>query len=611
MLKPNTNSDRVGYGSILVPPAGTKLNMAVGTTYSLDLEALTAVCLSLGLGEDTDSMVLQSPIGMLDAIRRVSEKVLIFCEAGQIKMPSTPSALSLLLEKMVIPVALPKHDARGFYPSFHPKTWLLQYVDGQGRFSYRFAVLSRNLTFDRSWDVCFSMDSLDTASTSGKTKPIIAFLDYLRSRIGDSTQNAREKRGALEKLAKALSGVSFSTGTKEFGEDFEILPLGIGARGYDMKNDPLLCPDPSAADYSFHELVVFSPFLSGAMIDHWNEPAHSLTGTSRVLITRKSELSKITEAHSDRFRIFTLKDDVVDGETALSDESDDKLKQDIHAKIYLRRKYSTVDLYLGSMNATWSAVNRNVEMLVRLRTKNRYYNSERFLREIFCGDEGGQQNPFELSKPTEVGPDPSQEMTSQLEQVIKTICRMPMKAAVTARDGKYDISLEVEDRIPEGDISITPFRRDNPIPMKNSMLFPRLELLQVSVFFRLQVKADDTSVERIIMIPTSGIPAERENAVVNNVVKDRRSFVEYVAFVLGDNHLMSLLEEQAVSKGESWKTHHDQLPALYEKMLKTALDEPERLGEIEYLLKMVSDKAIIPDEFRDLYDTFMRTVQRG
>lgn len=378
-----------------------------------------------------------------------------------------------------------------------------------------------------------------------------------------------------------------------------------------MKNDPLLCADPSAADYSFHELVVFSPFLSGAMIDHWNEPSHSLTGTSRVLITRKSELSKLTDEQSGRFKIFTLKDDVVDGETALSDESDDKQKQDIHAKIYLRRKYSTVDLYLGSMNATWSAVNRNVEMLVRLRTKNRYYNSERFLREIFCGEEGGQQNPFELSKPTEVGPDPSQEMTSQLEQVIKTICRMPMKAAVTARDGKYDISLEVEDRIPEGDISITPFRRDNPIPMKNSMLFPQLELLQVSEFYRLQVKADDISVERIIMIPTSGIPAERENAVVNNVVKDRRSFVEYVAFVLGDNHLMSLLEEQTISKGESWKNHHDQLPALYEKMLKTALDEPERLGEIDYLLKMVSDKAIIPDEFRALYDTFMRTVQRG
>ena len=60
------------------------------------------------------------------------------------------------------------------------------------------------------------------------------------------------------------------------------------------------------------------------MIDYWNEPAHSLTGTSRVLITRKSELSKITEDQSDRFRIFTLKDDVVDGETALSDENDDK-----------------------------------------------------------------------------------------------------------------------------------------------------------------------------------------------------------------------------------------------------------------------------------------------
>ena len=39
-----------------------------------------------------------------------------------------------------------------------------------------------------------------------------------------------------------------------------------------------------------------------------------------------------------------LKDEIIDGEEEISDELADKKKQDIHAKIYLRRKYSDVDL---------------------------------------------------------------------------------------------------------------------------------------------------------------------------------------------------------------------------------------------------------------------------
>ena len=373
MFKTNDSKERVHYGDLLLPPEGYVLNFAVGTTYSLDLESLTAVCLALGLSEETDGLLLQNPVSMLNAIQKVSEKLLIFCEAGQIKMPGKPSALSLLLEKMIVPVALPKARGINHYPAFHPKTWVLQYVNAEGDYHYRFAVLSRNLTFDRSWDISFAMDSSKTAKTAEKTAPIMSYLDFLRNQIhAEKVQNTRAKRSAIRKLRDALDGVSFTTNTKEFGDDFEIMPLGIGAGGYNMNKDPLLCQTQWMADYSFQELVVFSPFVSGSLIEHWNNEKHSLTDTTRTLITRKSELSKITAEQSSRFQIYTLKDDIVDGEEAVSDEASEKQKQDIHAKIYLRRKYSDVDLYLGSMNATYSAVNKNVEMMIRLRTKNRY-----------------------------------------------------------------------------------------------------------------------------------------------------------------------------------------------------------------------------------------------
>jgi hypothetical protein len=169
--------------------------------------------------------------------------------------------------------------------------------------------------------------------------------------------------------------------------------------------------------------------------------------------------------------------------------------------------------------------------------------------------------------------------------------------------------LEVCGQIPEGNISITPFRRNVPLPLENTMCFRQLDILQVSEFYMVRVETDDLTVDRIIMVPTTGIPEERENAVVNSVVKDQRTFVEYVAFVLGDSYLLSVMEERSLANGGSWGGGRDSLPALYEKMLKTALEEPERIGEIGYLLQMITKEDIIPEEFRELYATFKKTLR--
>ncbi len=610
MFKTNEAEDRVRYHDLLLPPEGYALHFAVGTTYSLDLEALTAVCLSLGLAEDTDSALRRDPVSMLNALQKVSEKLLIFCEAGQIRNSGNHSPLGLLLEKMIVPVALPKSRGMERYPAFHPKTWVLQYVNAQGEYRYRFVVLSRNLTFDRSWDVSFAMDSSPVAQTAQKTRPIMEYLEFLRKQIHpDKVQNARAKRSATRKLRDALDGVCFTTDSKAFGDDFEVMPLGIGAGGYDMNRDPLFCKTHGMADHSFHELVVVSPFLSASLIEQWNQPGHSLTGTTRTLITRRSELSRITAGQSSRFQIYTLKDDIVDGEEAVSDDTAEKQKQDIHAKLYLRKKYADVDLYLGSMNATYSAVNRNVEMMIRLRTKNRYYSGEAFLRDLFCGAADDPQNPFELSTVMEATVDTRQEDANRLEQIIKTACRLPMKASVTERDGKYDVLLELNGQIPEGDLSITPFRRNLPMPLKNTMVFLQLDILQVSEFYMLRASVGDMVLDRIIMIPTVGISEEREREVVNSVVKDKRTFVEYVAFMLGDSHLLSLMEERSPVGSGSRNHGRESMPALYEKMMKAALEEPEKIDEIGSLLQSITREDIVPDEFRDLYAAVKRALR--
>ena len=283
-------------------------------------------------------------IGMLNALQKVSDKIVLFCEAGQIKVPTKPTALSILLEKMVVEVALPKDRQLGRYPAFHPKTWILAYVNAEGDKKYRFVVMSRNLTFDRSWDISFAMDSSKNVRQKKKTQPICDFLDYLVMNVHNTSNNAGKKRNLIRGLCADIKDVSFSLDSKIFGEDFEVLPLGIGKNAYRMQEDILFCKERGNANSTFNELVVMSPFLSESVIADFNLTDRALSDCKRTLVTRRSELGKLKASDVDNFTIYALKDEIIDGEEEISDELADKKKQDIHAKIYLRRKYSDVDL---------------------------------------------------------------------------------------------------------------------------------------------------------------------------------------------------------------------------------------------------------------------------
>jgi len=612
MFRPDSNRDRMNYSGILMPPDGYRLDRAVGTTYALDLEALTAVAICLGLSEEADSKLMQNSIGMLNALQKVSDKIVLFCEAGQIKVPLKPNALSILLEKMVVEVALPKDRQLGRYPAFHPKTWVLAYVNGEGNRKYRFVVMSRNLTFDRSWDISFAMDSSESVRQKDKTRPICDFLEYLAENVHNTSTNASKKRNLIRGLMNELSDVSFSLDSKIFGENFEVLPLGIGRNAYRMQEDILFCKERGNADSTFNELVVMSPFLSESVIYDFNLEDRALSECKRTLITRRSELGKLKASDVDNFNIYVLKDEIIDGENEISDELADKKKQDIHAKIYLRRKYADVDLYLGSMNASYSAINKNVEMMLWLGTKNMYLNGDKFLEDIFCGSAEDVKNPFEQVTIDGDILENESDNRNLLEQKIKELCRVKRQAVISEDDenaGKYKIIIEFSGIKQDSRITISPFNSKQELILSEHIEFSGLEILQLSEFYEISAKSGEDTISRIIMIPTSGFPDDRESAVVNSVVKDRASFVEYISFVLGDDYIATMLEGKQLEESGFFLHSNDAMPAIYEKMLKTSVEEPERIKDIGYVLKMVTDKDIIPDEFRNLYETFCNTLK--
>jgi len=596
----NPNNDRLDYGQILSAPNKYKLDFAIGTTYSLDLDALVGASLALGLSEDTDSKLAHNPIALLEALRVTGDKIALFCEAGQIHMPSKVTSLYILLEQMVYQVKTPKTKGIGTYPSFHPKFWLIRYIDEKNNPLYRVVILSRNLTFDRSWDVSFYMDGVKKDTETTKNDPIKDFLAYT---LPFAKKNP-DKQKKIRQICKELSYVHFDIGANGF-YDFDFIPVGVRkADGgyYSIKDYPLFTS-------TFNELLVMSPFLSDEVIKGFNDSSRSLTQTERVLITRAMSLSSLKPENCDKFHIYTVKDSVIDGESIVSEEDNNIQKQDIHAKIFMLRKYSDSELYLGSLNASRNAIIGNIEFVIRLKAKNRHLNLTKLTESLFCGAEDNPNNPFQLVDVTKV-PKPETEPEQLLSAIVKDITRLKATATVTPNGDNYNVQVVFDKLVSGYDITISPLFAHKQARFDTQVEFVDLTAVQLSEFYKITVSDGTNSLTRVIMIPTTGLPEEREKMIVSSVVKDKNCFYQYVSFLLGDSLSLGGAEifEDPTSSSSTAKHHTTILPALYEKMLKTAVEEPEKFKEIDYLLKAVAGDGVIPAKFEETYRIFRKAV---
>lgn len=607
----NPNNDRLDYGQVLAPPDGYTLDFAIGTTYSLDLDALVGACIALGLSEETDSDLMKNPICLLEALRATGDKVALFCEGGQIHTPNNITSLYILLEKMVFQVSTAKRKGIAKYPSFHPKFWLIRYVDENGTPLYRVVVLSRNLTFDRSWDVTFTMEGKINGRKTLKTAPVSDFLSYLTNTL-PSDENAKAKSKKIRTIIRELPYVHFELNSKEF-DDFEFLPTGIknGEGGFHTTEDKSFAP---LFEDSVHEILIMSPFLTNSVIKDFIDRNKYINHTDYMLFTRTMSLGKLNPTDCADFRIFTMKDAVVDGESTISEEETQQIqKQDIHAKLYMVRKYSDTYLYLGSLNASHNAIKGNVEFTMMLKSKNRYLNMRKLSESLFNGSEDNPSNPFQEVKLTDnITADEEQEKQNILDSYIKEINRMKPSAKVVCNGDNYDINVNfARFENSEYAVTVSPLLSNKTEAISENILFKSLSLTQLSEFYKISVSDGTSTVQRVIIVPTEGMPEDREKAVVSNIVKDKECFYRYIAFLLGDNYVLSALEAASGAEIVGGKNTHKtiQIPALYEKMLQTAATAPERFKEIDYLIKAISADGVIPEQFEELYNVFKKAVK--
>ena len=199
----------------LRPPQGYSLDQAVATTFTLDLETALMVPLAFAGFQFEEQ---PDPIEVMEALRGMSERLDVFCQAGAISAGRWPSDLLALLENVIHGVKRPRPGH-----IFHPKVWALRFLDQSLEPAFRLLVLSRNLTADRSWDTLLWLDGkLGTRpiETSALLAEFVAALPGLTV-----TQLSPDRSDRLAALAEELNRVQWDP--PEGVREARFHPIGI------------------------------------------------------------------------------------------------------------------------------------------------------------------------------------------------------------------------------------------------------------------------------------------------------------------------------------------------------------------------------------------------
>lgn len=594
----NPNDDRLNYGDILSPPEDYELDFAIGTTYSLDLNTLIGASISLGLSQETDSVLMDDSVFLLHALRNTSDKIALFCENGRIHLPNKPNPSYILLEDMVFEINPPKHDSKEQYFSFHPKFWLLRFKDKNGNILYKLIVLSRNLTFNHSWDITCTMIGEKTDEEIKKNKPISKFIEYLTETLIDNkNEKITQKIEKMNQIMEELGNIDFKLDSDIF-DDFNFIINGINENKYYIQNCLLF-------KEKWDKLFIISPFLSKTVIRGFNERKNK--SSKATLITLLSSLRDFEGSDCKNFEVYTLKDKIINGESRISEESQKIYNQNIHAKIYLMEQGEYADLYLGSLNATCSALNGNVEFMIKLRANKNKYNVRKFTKEIFNGKKDGESNPFQLVDIDKIAKVSKDSQEDNFDMIIKELTYLNFEAEVTSNMDKYNIELTVKnyDENKFKGFKIRPLLIESFVDFSRNIKFEKLSKTKLSEFF---VISNGKNSKVIKISPIKGMPEDRQEDILSEIIKDEMDFKRYVALLFKVNYNKRSLIKGGGERGNNGGSSVVQLPMLYENMLKTAQVKPEKFDDLEYLINNLAED-IVPDDFKELFNAFKEVIE--
>jgi len=615
--------DRRHLMEILRPPEGYAFDFAVGTTFSLDLLALMTAPVAFTRFEADSNFQKADLLVLMEALRRYAEKICIFCHAGRIKIPNNyDQHFYSLLEGSVFQ-ALPQNESG----SFHPKVWALRYRSKNGPTAYRVLCLSRNLTFERSWDTALILDGFlsERKSAIAANNPLGDFIESLPGLVAEKLPEVTQKR--IEQMQYEIRRVKFDP-PQDFNE-VVFHPLGIDTK----KTNPI--------SGRIDRLLVITPFLTEGRLDELS----SLSSKS-ILVSRFDSLQKIPAGCLKKFsELFCLKE----GAILERDESEDsgesvpydfgiglkhnELEQGIiesrldglHAKIYIADAGSESRIWTGSANATDAAFSKNIEFMVELRGQKKLCGIDAVLNGGHEADDDKKISLRTLLEPFNILDRPRITENEPLKHLADKTRAMLGAAGLSARvypEGKC-FCISIEGKIisisEEVKVEFRPItlRKAQALPFltgsRRQPIFKGLSMLEISAFFAFDMTVTSGGMSMcegfVLKLPLQDAP-DRRKCIMEEMLKDKSQVLRLMMLLLSLERMSDPTgtlpgEWSSRDKGNGRMQLFPGMVPIFENMVRTLKNNPQRIDDLNNLIQDLrgnpETRDLLPDGLDEIW----------
>ena len=623
---------------LIQPPGGYRLDFAVLTTYTLDLEALLVLPLSVlahpdgGLNE-----LLADPLRLHQAIRDAGGRVHAFVDETGIGVPRSARPLYSMLESSVHPVRAPGRGA------FHPKVWAARFTakDETAEDLLRVAILSRNLTFDRSWDVALASEAQPGSGRRvSASRPLGDFLRELPQLATDTNRIPQDVADRVEELADQVARTAFPA-PEGFDSPIEFHALGLSRRRRSWS--------PPSSGY---RTLALAPFVNQTGL----AAVGSLSGNDRILVSRQEELDKLPEEVLARWKDKFILSDSAQGEAedVPADRDEDgepeeagangggpgpgvDARQDgdtpaagadarpsgLHAKMIAVEHGWDATWYVGSANLTSAAFGGgNVEMMASVTGKKGRKEGasgcgiDRFLHGGFlklCV-------PYQRVEPeTE-----DQRVTAareRLEAARDALVDADLRVVCVPGDDLWTLTIDGSVVLPGDDVEVAAWpvsvAEDQALRLDEPLRW-RLPVARLTAFIAFRLRVPVPGVDDIRMtlrLPAEGMPADRMHHVLRGLLDSPEKFLRFLRALLGGlDAVLAWTGDEGQGDGAApWGVGLGG-ETLLDDLVRTASRDPDRLKPVRRLIddlrKTEEGRRIVPDDLLAVWTAVEEAVTR-
>ncbi len=580
---------RATASDLLRSPAGYDLDNAFLTTYTLDLEVALALPFNaLTQAEEDIEDVLADPLRLVEPLRQAAQRFHIFVDRSGIAVPRGQRELYSMIEPCLHLVKAPRGGI------LHAKVWVIRFVK-KASTVLRIAVMSRNLTGDRSWDVAISSDAKPQERQRYKSgKALAAFFRTLRHNC--DTPLPRDLEREVLQVADELERTRFPS-PHGFDSPIDFHVLGIDARG-----------KPWRPALQGSRTLAISPFVNSTGI----KAIAPASWDRRILVSRQEELDNLSdESRSEWNEVYTLNDSAL-GE---SENESPSRHFGLHAKMVAVEKNHRVTWFLGSANLTTAALNgSNIEVIASITgMKGRPggksgHGIDKFLdagfRELCCeyqpSDSSGNSNSNRLAVARD----------ALLKADMKIACAPSGDLWQLQLLGTSSLNLESAEAT-AWPVSVA---EDQAHALGSTPQWS-LPVRRLTSLIAFRIRAPDEDIDDICLtlkLPAENMPENRLHHVLLSLIEDKERFFALLRALLGG--LDELAEWSLSDTGgyqSTWGIGLDQ-NAILENLVRTATRSPDRLHTLNNLIAEIrateQGKNIVPDDFFDLWKEVMRAA---